>query len=500
MKYMNMKRKITGIMVITAIILTLLSSCGGAEDNTSATTGDTTPFLSETESAQAQSELIENKTRGDLSDADFGGRDFNVLIRSHNHSYAQFVAEEQNGEPFNDAMYLRNRIIEDKYNIKIKQTVKDDPAADAQKSIMANDGAYDFIVEQIRRINSLATSRLLFDLYTVPYIRDNLENEWWDQALSRDLAINGELYFQTGDIVVFDKLRLGVMYFNKGMCRSLGIDEPYKYVRDGTWTLGKLVEMTKEINKDLDGDGEMGQYDRWGLMSQWEGALHLFISSGEKMIGLNKDGVPELTFDTPRALQVIDKIFSVALDGETMFMIDTIKNPKTENIWTEASAFFMEDRFLLRTSVLEPAVRDMRGMDTDFGLLPIAKYDEAQKDYYTFVESSGYAVGIPVTADAEYSGLITEELAYKSASLLMPAFYDLCLTSKILRDDDSEEMLDIIFKNKIYDIGYLFNINKLPTLLRDMAQNKTPNFASKFDAIKPSVELDLEKFYGQYQN
>lgn len=152
----------------------------------------------------------------------------------------------------------------------------------------------------------------------------------------------------------------------------------------------------------------------------------------------------------------------------------------------------------MRASLLEPVVRDLRAMSTDFGILPSPKFDESQKNYYTYAEMSGIVVSIPKTADPEFAGLITEALAYESGSTLMPAFYDLCLTSKVLRDDESEGMLDIIFNNKVYDIGYIYNIGTLPSILNTLVQTGKTDFVSAYDKAQGAAEKALQKFIDSY--
>ena len=53
----------------------------------------------------------------------------------------------------------------------------------------------------------------------------------------------------------------------------------------------------------------------------------------------------------------------------------------------------------------------------------------------------------------EMTGVILEAMASDSAQNLVPAFYEVLLKSKHTRDDDSEEMLEIVFGNRVFDWG-----------------------------------------------
>jgi hypothetical protein len=436
-----------------------------------------------------------------LPQIDFEGREFNIIaveVTENIRFYEHFTSEEQNGEPINDALYTRRLNIEEKFNINIKTTHNSAPGETARKSILAGDGLYDLIADTMFVFSTMTNRKILADLYNVPYISDDLDKPWWDQSLKRDLSINGKLFFNAGDIVMKDKLRLAIMYFNKDMFKSFGIEYPYQYVYDGKWTIDKLIEITKGFNLDLNGDGIMDQYDQWGLMSEWENGLHMFMAAGQRTVSLNSDGVPEITMNTPKAIEVIQRVLDICTDGVTLFHADTIKD--SGNIWYKASEYFQENRFLMRTSVLEPIVRDLRAMPTDFGILPYTKYDEQQENYYSNVKGDGIFIAIPDNTDIEFAGLITEAMAYESSTTLMPAFYDLCLTSKILRDNESEGMLDIIFNNRVYDIGSLYNIGVLPNLIYNLVNSGKTDFVSQFEKSQGAIESALEKFIISYDN
>ena len=91
-------------------------------------------------------------------------------------------------------------------------------------------------------------------------------------------------------------------------------------------------------------------------------------------------------------------------------------------------------------------------MDTDFGILPLPKYDENQEKYET-LNWSGFMV-IPATAgDLEMVGTVVENLGYLNDKIVLPAFYEILLGQKISRNEESSQMLDIIFEGSVYDLG-----------------------------------------------
>ena len=483
-------KKLRTIFVISAILL-FIFSCS-AEDpviiNNDADISETADGGADAVFDRWAQEPI------NLPEMDFEGRDFNVITLHNrdNRAWLHVTVEELIGDDIIDALYIRNLATEERFNITINEINVDNPSETSRRSILAGDSEYDLIIDNIFNVTSgFLFPHLLADLTEVPYIKDGLDKSWWDQGIKRDLAIRDRLFFSAGHIILRDKLRISSIFFNKGMFYTFGMEYPYRYVLEGTWTIDKLMQLTRGINADLDGDGVMGQYDRWGLLAETTFAVYAFEASGERMATLNRDRLPEITMNTPRAINVIQKALETVFAPESMFLVENITG--TDNVWYRANQFFAEDRFLFRIGILEHVVRDLRHMPTDFGILPMFKFDEHQENYYSRMDQWGYVVGIPMNADLEFSGLITEALAHKSGSTLMPAFYDVCLATKHLRDDESEEMLDIIFNNRIYDLGYLFNIGGQQDMLGNMIRANSTDFVSEFERVRDRMQADLQR-------
>ena len=51
---------------------------------------------------------------------------------------------------------------------------------------------------------------------------------------------------------------------------------------------------------------------------------------------------------------------------------------------------------------------------------------------------------------------IKTNMTAESKYTLIPAYYDIALKTKFARNDESGKMLDLIFANRMYDIGHIF--------------------------------------------
>ena len=139
-------------------------------------------------------------------------------------------------------------------------------------------------------------------------------------------------------------------------------------------------------------------------------------------------------------------------------------------------------------------ITNLRDMDTDFGIIPYPKWDEAQKDYCSRVEGGDFPI-VPVTnKKLEMTGVLLEAMCAESAKHVIPAYYDKMLKGKVARDEESAEMLDIIFRNRIYDLGDTF----WNPILRDgiflqMFNENDRALASKIAGIEESLRIQIQE-------
>ena len=130
----------------------------------------------------------------------------------------------------------------------------------------------------------------------------------------------------------------------------------------------------------------------------------------------------------------------------------------------------------------------MRNMEADFGILPLPKYDEAQDTYYGRMED-GWVYVIPnAPQDTELVGTIFEALSAESRNYVIPAFFDIALTNKYMRDTDSEEMLNMIFNNVLVDLGDTIWYDTIRAPIQSYVETLKGGYASKFASMEKNVQ------------
>ncbi|MCL2159117.1 MAG: hypothetical protein FWH48_06905, partial [Oscillospiraceae bacterium] len=103
------------------------------------------------------------------------------------------------------------------------------------------------------------------------------------------------------------------------------------------------------------------------------------------------------------------------------------------------------------------------------------------------------------TASPEYAGAVSEALAAESYRLTVPAYYDVLLTSKVARDEESTEMIDIIYKGAVYDFAMNFG-NWTPisfAVSNILGTKKTPDYVSFMEKNEPAFNKQMQKVYDQ---
>ena len=167
--------------------------------------------------------------------------------------------------------------------------------------------------------------------------------------------------------------------------------------------------------------------------------------------------------------------------------------------WQQAEEMFANNQGLFYGEIVTHII-NLRYMETNFGILPTPKYDESQDKYCTHIASNGTALTMPnILPDEERTGNIIEALGYYGQKYLTPAFNEVALVSKYSRDDESAEMLDIIWGSVRYDIGYLFNIGGMSDITTSLiSQNKPENLQATYEKSFAKAEKDIESLIEAY--
>lgn len=386
-----------------------------------------------------------------LPDINFEGYDFRVINTvGQGHLLSTLVVEEETGSPLDDAVFRRNRRMESMFGFDLIQIEVPNPetARDRVRLIVqSGSDEFDMAMMEPEQAISLAQDGLLEMIDNIPHI--DLSQPWWDQDMNRDFTISNRLLFTVGDFSLNQySVTMGII-FNKVLHSALQLEDPYRIVKEGKWTMDAFAKMAREGKKDLDGNGVYNEFDQWGFVAPYHVYTPAFIiGMGEKHVIKDQNDLPVLNLSAESFVNRYYKLFDIITEGWHF-------DPWKTGIG-EPEDMFLNNQTLFWSDLLNWTVK-LRAMDNDFGILPMPKYNEQQNKY---ISEGAYphVMTIPVTiTDPERTGIILEALCAESRLTTLSVYLDTMLVNQVLdRDEESGEMLDIIFSNRVYDMGKLF--------------------------------------------
>lgn len=466
---------------LTAILL--LSSCAsgtGDETEPSAQAGGIAdPGIAET--MPPETEFSDG-----LPEDSLNGYNFRLFIRPGGRGDSMF-REEMNGDRLNDAIYSRDRAVEDRFDVSITvgMVSADEYGMDCVPSILAGDDAFDLLAPHGRFAFEIALQGLTYEWGLLPYV--DLDKDWWDPGARESFTIHDKLYTTTGDICYNNLGQTFCFLFDKTLFDECGIAYPYQSVLEGTWTWDEWEAIMKQGESDLNGDGVMDpQTDRFGYMTGiWSGLINMQFAAGLSIVSVI-DGEPEITFMSEKTVEVYDRYFKNII-------------PKV-NIEVDTGGAFRSGRVLFMDGSMNSAI-GYRDMDDDFGIIPFPKYTE-DMEYRNAVEGGTNLFLVPITVrDLNTTSIILEGMASESWHHLTPEFYEVVLKTKHVRDPESAEILDIIRGSRVFDFGYYnmtIGLDSIPVNLYQTYGN-ADNLVSFYQKKEKVAFKSLEKLMKSYE-
>ena len=467
-----MKTRITtSALALLMLGAMALSACG---DTTTAESVDTQTSTEAVVTEEPDEADLRRAIPDNLPETDMGGYQFRVWSRTR----SDFVEDvgfdlEETGEVVDDAIYSRNRVVEERFNVELVQRLMpDDSGASAEivKGISSGEDTHDVALGQVIAIPKLGTEGYFLDWYTdLPYV--NLESPWYIGNAAEALSVAGHAYAMIGEFNL-DVLRFTYcMYFNKGIAANYDLENIYDVVSEGRWTHEYLRTLSTQIYTDLNGDGQKSEDDLLCISGDPYSAVVTYqYAYDNPTYTLDKDGIPQLTLNTSKANDIVAKLndlYWVTQGGYTQG-------------WGTGGTAWANGNLLFYTGLFQSA-NVYRDLEFDFGIIPYPKYDEAQSQYYTMSDGAHGVMTVPVTLqNTEYASIIIEALNAETYKQVIPAYYDVSLKVKAARDDESVQALDLLMASRVFDFGYIYNTGSLTFAIQRLVSANSNNSESEY--------------------
>ncbi len=487
--------KLISVLLLFGMLLSAVFSFACAEKQKKEDTGITV-----SDNTSTTEEPVINYAP-DLPEMDFEGASFSMVSRDDTfHSYPahtrDLFAEEMNGDLMNDATYERNTRISEKYNVEFKITTFNEttneyaPNSAVEKAVKSGSDEYDLLLTHMINGATSAMNGYYLNWNSLPFI--DSEKPYWSQGAVLGYSVGDKLLLSLSDMCVSSNDNTHCMLFNKKIHNNFQLENIYEIVNNNGWTFNKFREMTRNVSADIDGDGKMTEADQFGyFIGGSSGQLNYLWAGGSQITSKDENNVPYLNMLSERTISIYDFLYELRFSDDTLHYA----------YWHLAFAweFFSSDKALFMTTQIG-VINDLRNMNTDFGIIPYPKFDEAQEKYGHYVDGHATLMAVPMTVgNTDKVGLVIEALSYDSYVNLVPIYYNTIITTKFTRDEESGAMLDIIYNSRVFDFAYVYDNWNLAFAFSNMLDAKNANFSSFYEKNEKAELKQLEKVLAIYE-
>ena len=492
-----MKKAISAIFAALMVISCLvMAGCTEKDPGTQKT--DTTAAAETDEVTPAVTEAPE--ILPDLPDVTFENSDPFVILTQKSGYDADFYTEDHDtGDTLHDAVRLRNNNVCDKYKIQIEVYCEEYSTVNDMIKRSVNSGTHEYDLCFVHMVSgaALAQSNIVLPFEKLEYV--DLSKPWWDKAIKNGFSIENNMMMVNGDISPMSFSTTSCIYFNKKLLKAYDIPYPYKLVEEGKWTLDALYELTKDMTVP-DGDGNVDARNgknQFGLASwAYDVPYSFYYAAGGMLITKDPDSdIPEYVPDIERDTNIYNKIYDVIIKNNAYYETDVTYFPNVAKVFADGRALFYDAKL--------SSAEELRDMDDEFGILPVPKYSEKQEDYYSFVNGSSSMVCVPTTCRTQEmrdrTSILIEAFAYESYKIVTPALIETYLKRKVTRDADSQDMIDYIIRNRVFDMAYVNMHDGIGSFVRDLLTKKSTNVSSELGKYTKNVPKKIDKIVQAFE-
>ena len=483
-------KKLFSLFLAVMMLLPALMSCGESKENTDAAENPAGSEAGTNPTVQTEPETEEDPLSDGLPDTDLAGYDFRIysmLWTDGVETAARMISDEFTGDAINDALRESTLSVEDRFNCSIRMIEGGDVwhiAANVTNSIQAGDDAFEIVGGHDGTMTNLMNQGLFYNIKKVPQF--NFDKAWWGP--SKVLEINGKMYLASSYLSYTGLHWTRALMTNKRIFDDLGLEIPYETVREGTWTLDKMIALTENTYVDLNGNGRKDIKDQIGLCTGVETLYCLQESLDISPYHRNNDGTIAMEFDIERMDSVVNKLRALnKTDGFTY---------KSDSAFT--SEIFKTDVSMMVLGQIADAYEVYRDCEFPYGFLPCPKYDENQKDYISGCTDLPWAIPKTATdAQIDIIGTVVEALSAKNYAGVLPVYFETVMKARIADSPDDAEMLQIIADGRTISFAMQYGLEYYNTLkelivgrkevasyyqgLAEAAQNKLDTLIESFD-------------------
>ncbi len=481
-----MKKRLFTLLMLTSMLVT---ACGG-EDAVTEQTGTSSAVETETAAAPTLLDTLPDHL-------DYSGAEYGIFTTEYWFSVYQspLNAESENGDTLNDAAYHVNRFVEERYNVDVVYHYGKEYSivSDVLASAMAGDNTYQYLAFGSAWDNcvSLITDGALYNLMDIPEL--DLKSEGFYTEANENFIINDKLYFAFSNYANAGGMPL-YMVFNIDLLKQFDLPLPYDTIFSGDWTMEVFEQYIKGVSADINGDGSIDGYDRHGFASGDLISNYCVFGYDVKVVERAEDGsyIP--------AIMKEDFIVRAQKWLDFKHNNPDVYINKSVTGGTEAEHMFLLGNTLFAHTGSGLSDTNMRAIDAfDFGVAPFPKYDASQDGYGNYLALNQF--GIPSSvADPSMAAIVAQGLAVASKVIMEPAYMDVFLETKLLRDEESVQVVQMMKDDPIVDVAryYNFHGDTITPVYLLSSTNDPGKIVSGFETVEKRAAIKAADFFSVF--
>lgn len=447
-----------------------------------------------------------------FASGDYQGEDFTFFTLTMSTETSEYycgnwIDADMTGTATDDAVFKRNVLCEDKYNVKITEMkAASQGIEELTNYYRTGDYCFDVVYGWGVHLGPAVVDGLFYDfnnLQNEGYI--NMDNSYWYPEAREDLTIADRNFLAINEITMSKLSWTGCIFFNPQIVEDLALENPHDLVANDNWTIDKYLELVKSVHIELDGDGSFTKEDQYGVIGNNFGVY----ADGCGLQNTTKadDGTYTLAIGETKTIDLINKVKDVLSDGNYVMTEKQINDGADRtgyDEWEYPRSYFAKGHALFLPGTPEIS-REFRDMETGYGVVPMPKYDATQKDYVAGIDPCAGIFALPntlhmdqATASWERTGTILEFLASGSGYVgsVADAYYETTIKDQRMTLEANKEMLDIVKTSGRYDWTDLVGINASNTL----SEMYEKNAASSYQKSKNRLQKEIDDMYDQFLN
>ena len=439
---MNQFKRALAILLASLMLLPALAACGETTDPEDTTAPSQTTSAEEGEDTIPADELPD--------DLKYDGEKITFI------SVNPMDYDDLTGDAVEDAVFERNRAVEERLGVEIEVIQEETPIDKVVTAVSSGNTDYDVMVELCWRAAPKFTGNYFYNLRNTEYL--DFEKPWWNQSFTDVVTYNDITFGVTGAMVLSLYRRTYVTVFNKDLFKNANQTYLYEYVENGSWTLDKQASLVPLFHQDNGNAQQDMAGDTYGFVSNDFIFVDPYWASCEvEIIRKDSNGEYEWVFQTAKLHDMAEKVLALYYGTGDAAYIENDDYQAEQTVMTVFSGGYAAMGTMV-VQQLEDAT--MRNMEQEYGVVPIPKYSEDQKTYYSQMHDGFTIACLPNTVKSDRADMLSavlEAMSSGSYRVVRPVYYETTLRTKLAQDPQSAAMMDLIMENIRIDAGFVYS-------------------------------------------